>query len=43
MIIAIYGKIGSGKSTVLELLRKKGKRTASCDEIYRNVVVYSPD
>ena len=43
MIIAIYGKIGSGKSTVLELLRKKGKRTASCDEIYRNVVIYSPD
>ena len=43
MYIAIYGKIGSGKSTVLELLRKKGKRTASCDEIYRNVVVFSPD
>ena len=43
MYIAIYGKIGSGKSSVMELLRKKGKRTCSCDEIYKNVVVNSPD
>ncbi len=43
MYVAIYGKIGSGKSSVMELLRKKGKRTCSCDEIYKNVVVHSPD
>ena len=43
MYIAIYGKIGSGKSSVMELLRKRGKRTCSCDEIYKNVVVNSPE
>ncbi len=43
MYVAIYGKIGCGKSAVMEILRKKGKRTCSCDEIYRNVVIHSPD
>lgn len=32
--IAITGGIGSGKSAVLEILRKKGYPAFSCDEIY---------
>lgn len=43
MIAAIYGSIGSGKSVVLEMLRRKGKHVASCDEIYHNVVMNSDE
>ena len=35
--IALTGGIGSGKSTVLEILRAEGYPVFSCDEIYRNL------
>lgn len=37
--IAITGGIGSGKSTVLNILREKGYVVFSCDEIYKNVIM----
>lgn len=36
--IAITGGIGSGKSTVLKILREKGYSVFSCDEIYADVI-----
>ena len=36
--IAITGGIGSGKSTVLNILREKGYSVFSCDAIYADVV-----
>lgn len=33
VIIAITGGIGSGKSTVLKIIKEAGERTFSCDEI----------
>lgn len=33
MLVAITGTIGSGKSTVTDILRKMGKNVISCDEI----------
>lgn len=33
MLIAITGTIGSGKSTVTDILREEGKNVISCDEI----------
>lgn len=38
MKIAITGGIGSGKSKIIELLKKEGFSTFSCDDIYKNVV-----
>lgn len=35
--IAITGGIGSGKSTVLSILKKNGFAVFSCDEIYREI------
>lgn len=35
--IAITGGIGSGKSTVAQILREKGFPVFSCDEIYREI------
>ena len=37
--IAITGGIGSGKSTVLSILRKYGYSVFSCDEIYREISI----
>lgn len=37
--IAITGGIGSGKSTVCSLLKKKGYSVFSCDDIYGEIVV----
>ncbi len=37
--IAITGGIGSGKSTVLNILREKGYIVFSCDEIYKKIIV----
>lgn len=37
MKIAITGGIGSGKSTVLSILKKNGFAVFSCDEIYREI------
>ncbi len=36
--IAITGGIGSGKSTVLSLIKNKGFSVFSCDEIYREII-----
>ena len=36
--IAVTGGIGSGKSTVAELLRSKGLPVFSCDEIYHKLI-----
>jgi len=36
--IAITGGIGSGKSTVLTILKEKGYPVFSCDEIYQKVI-----
>ena len=36
--IAITGGIGSGKSTVLTILKEKGYPVFSCDEIYKKVI-----
>lgn len=36
--IAVTGGIGSGKSTVAELLRSKGLSVFSCDEIYHKLI-----
>ncbi len=36
--IAITGGIGSGKSTVLQLLKEMGYPVFSCDELYREVI-----
>ena len=35
--IAVTGGIGSGKSTVLTLLKNLGYPVFSCDEIYREI------
>lgn len=40
-LIAITGKIGSGKSTVLQLLKKRGVAIIDCDTITRDL--YSAD
>lgn len=37
--IAITGGIGSGKSTVLELIKDQGFPVFSCDEIYKEIIV----
>lgn len=37
--IAVTGGIGSGKSTVMELLKKWGYGVFSCDQIYRNLLL----
>ena len=37
--IAITGGIGSGKSTVLSILKDKGYPTFSCDDIYKEIIV----
>ncbi len=37
MKIAVIGGIGSGKSTVLAMLRNAGETVIDCDEVYRNV------
>lgn len=39
MRIAITGKIGSGKSEVLKILRLKGYKTFSADEIYKSLLL----
>jgi dephospho-CoA kinase len=36
--VAITGGIGSGKSTVLSILRNKGFVVFSCDEVYKEVI-----
>jgi len=36
--IAITGGIGSGKSTVLSILKDKGYPTFSCDDIYKEII-----
>ncbi len=36
--VAITGGIGSGKSTVLNILKNKGYPTFSCDEIYKELI-----
>ena len=40
--IAITGGIGSGKSTVLALIKKRGFFVFSCDEIYREITSETP-
>ncbi len=40
--IAITGGIGSGKSTVCNILKQQGYPVFSCDEIYREII-QSPD
>ena len=37
--IAITGGIGSGKSTVIELIKDQGFPVFSCDEIYKEIIV----
>ena len=37
--IAITGGIGSGKSTVSEIIKSKGFLVLSCDEIYRQLLM----
>ena len=37
MLIAVIGGIGSGKSTVVNMLAKRGYRVCDCDAIYRQV------
>lgn len=39
--VGIYGKIASGKSTVLSYFRKKGYPTFSCDEEIRDLYAHS--
>ena len=41
MLVAITGTIGSGKSTVTDILRKKGKNVISCDEINAKLLTES--
>ena len=36
--VAITGGIGSGKSTILKILRDEGYVTFSCDEIYKELI-----
>ncbi|MDE5618750.1 MAG: dephospho-CoA kinase, partial [Clostridia bacterium] len=37
--IAIYGGIGSGKSSVSQIIRESGYTVLDCDEIYRQEVL----
>ena len=37
--IAVTGGIGSGKSTVIKFLQKRGCAVFSCDEIYKNLLL----
>ena len=37
MIIGLTGGIGSGKSTALDILKKNGYKTVSCDDITREL------
>ena len=37
--VAITGGIGSGKSTVSEIIKKSGYPVFSCDEIYKEIIV----
>ena len=36
--VAVTGGIGSGKSTVLAILKDMGYSVYSCDEIYKNLI-----
>ena len=39
-VIAVTGGIGSGKSTVINILRRAGYATIDCDELAREVAEY---
>ena len=43
MIFGIYGKTGSGKSTVCEYLSKKGFYVIDCDKLGHNILKYNEE